>query len=150
MCAENKAVVWRLINEVLLGGDLDVVAEIFAPDYRPHDPNNPNRPGGIPGAQAFAAMFQSGLSDRDYVVAGLIGEGDLVMYRWTLKGVHTGNFMGIAPTNKRISVTGMDALRLVDGKIVESWDAPDALGLLQQLGVLPPLADIGSRTPEKA
>lgn len=138
--SEEKAVVWRLINEVLLGGNLGVVDEIFAPDYQAHDPSNPSRPGGIEGARAFVAMFHSGLSERDYLVEGMISEDDLVMYRWTLKGLHSGNFMGIPPTGNRISVTGMDAVRVVAGKIVESWAAPDALGMLQQLGVLPSFA----------
>lgn len=131
---------------MLLGGDLGVVDAIFAPDYQAHDPSNPNRPGGIEGARSFAAMFHSGLSEREYLVEGMISEGDLVMYRWTLKGLHTGNFLGIPPTGRRISVIGMDALRVVAGKIVESWAAPDTLGMLQQLGVLPPFAGVGPST----
>jgi predicted ester cyclase len=150
MCEENKAVVGRLINEVLLGGDLGVVAQIVAPDYRPHDPSNPGRPGGVEGVRAFAAMFHTGLSEREYLVEGMIADGDLVMHRWTMKGVHTGDFLGLAPTRKRIGVTRMDAFRVVAGKIAESWAAPDALGMLQQLGVLPPLADMSSGSPEGA
>jgi steroid delta-isomerase-like uncharacterized protein len=140
MVHENKAIVWRLINEVLLGGRLGVVAEIFAPDYQAHDPSNPDRPGGIEGARAFAAMFQSGLSEQDYRVEDMIGEGSLVTYRWALSGRHTGTFMGVPPTGRAISITGIDAIRIANAKIAESWTAADALGLLRQLGVLPPPA----------
>lgn len=139
MSEANKAVVQRLIDEVLLKGNLDAVGEIIAPEYVVHDPSNPNRPGGIEGLKMFVGMFQAGLSDFEYVVEDMIGEHDLVSYRWTMRATHSGPFMNIPPTGNRIVITGMDMFRVKQGKIVESWAFADALGMLQQLGVLPPM-----------
>src|SRR5574341_287051 len=139
MSAANKAVVQRLIDDVLLGGKLDRIEEIIDPSHIVHDPSNPNRPGGIEGLKMFTSMFQAGLSDFEYHVEDMIAENDLVSYRWAMRARHTGPFMGIPPTGSRIAVTGMDMFRLKNGKIVESWAFADALGMLQQLGVLPPM-----------
>ena len=134
--ARNKAVVRRLVEEVLLGGQLDLVDQIFDPAYVVHDPSNPSRPGGIEGARMFLSMFHTGMSDQRYLVEDMIAEDDLVMYRWTLSGRQTGPFMGLPPSGRSFSITGIDAFRLRDGKIVESWAAADALSMLVQLGVV--------------
>lgn len=137
MTVENKAVIRRIVDEVLTGGNLDLVDELFAPEYVPHDPSNPARPGGIEGAKQFAGMLHTGLSGVRYTVVEMVAEGDKVMYRWTLEGRHTGPFMGIPPTGRSIKISGIDAFRLDKGRIVESWVAADAMGMLQQLGVIP-------------
>jgi steroid delta-isomerase-like uncharacterized protein len=138
MLDRNKEII-RTLAEVVQRGDLDRVAELFAPDYAPHDPSNPLRRGGVEGAREFIAMLHAGLSDVRYAIGGLTAEDDRVVYRFTLQGIHTGVFMGIPPSGRTIRVTGMDMFRLVNGKIVESWASADALGMLQQLGALPPL-----------
>jgi len=141
--SKNKAVIRKFVDEVLVGGNLSLVEEVFDPGYVAHDPSNPWRQGGLEGARAFLGEFHKGLSDRAYIVEDMIEEGDLVMYRWTMRGRQTGPFMGIPPTGRSIEITGMDAFRLRNGKIVESWVAADALKMLQQLGILPPLGAPG-------
>jgi steroid delta-isomerase-like uncharacterized protein len=104
-----------------------------------HDPSNPGRAGGLEGAKQFITGFQGGLSSFEYNVEDMLAEGDEVVYRWTMRAVHSGPFMGIPPTGNRLSITGIDMFRLADGKIAESWVVADALGMLQQLGVIPPM-----------
>jgi steroid delta-isomerase-like uncharacterized protein len=139
MLERNKEIIRALAEDVIHRGDLDRVAEFFAPEYAPHDPSNPGRRGGVEGAREFIGMLHAGLDDVRYSIEGLTAEADRVVYRWTLQGTHTGVFMGVPPSGRAIRVMGMDMFRLADGKIVESWASADALGMLQQLGVLPPL-----------
>jgi len=68
----------------------------------------------------------------------LIAEGDRVVSRFTIRGTHKGVLMGIAPTNKPVTVTGIVIYRIVDGKVVEQWENINFLGMMQQLGVFPP------------
>jgi predicted ester cyclase len=75
-------------------------------------------------------------TDTTLVVEGLIGEGDIVAFRFTLTGVHTGPFAGIAPTGRRFTLEGMDFVRVAGDKIVELWSNQDTLSLLRQLGAI--------------
>jgi len=65
----------------------------------------------------------------------MIAEGDKVMGRWTARGTHRGEFMGIPPTGNQVVWTGMTMIHLADGKIVEMWWSHDHLGMFQKLGV---------------
>lgn len=67
----------------------------------------------------------------------MIAEGDKVMIRTTITGTHTGEYWGIAPTGKQISITEMACVRIKDGKIVEEWGVPDMFNLMQQIGAIP-------------
>jgi len=84
-------------------------------------------------------MTCAGLADRQSTVEDQIAEGDKVMTRWTYRGTHKGDLMGIAPTDKQVTVTGICIDRIVGGKIVEEWGEMDNLGMMQQLGVVPPM-----------
>ena len=76
--------------------------------------------------------------DLHSTVEYLIAEGDMVVSRFTMRGTHQGEFIGIPPTGKQVKVTGMVIHRFADGKIVEYWVKWDVLGMMQQLGVIPP------------
>jgi predicted ester cyclase len=67
-----------------------------------------------------------------------------VVHRYVLRGTHEEEFMGIPPTGNRVEVHGIDELRVFDGKIVERWGQVDQLGLMQQLGVIPPPEQAGA------
>ena len=81
--------------------------------------------------------FAAAVPDARYTVEDMIAEGDRVVSRFTMTGTQTGEMQGIPPTGKQCKVAGIDIFRVVDGKIVEHWDAVDQLGMLQQLGVIP-------------
>jgi steroid delta-isomerase-like uncharacterized protein len=85
------------------------------------------------GAAFFAAFPGLHISIED-----VIAQGDKVAVRITWQGTHQGEFMGIPPTGKPVTVTGINLYRVANGKIVEEWWQEDILGLMQQLGVLPP------------
>ena len=87
-----------------------------------------------------------GISDaQNKQIDDLIAEDDRVVGRFTIEATHTGNFLGIPPTGKRIRISGIDIVRIRDGQIVEHWYAEDALGLYRQLGVAPPRTMPGVR-----
>src|SRR5207248_5341565 len=114
-------------------------AEPFiAPGFTDHNP--PPFPDLAPGLEGFRQGFSYGLSafsDFQHTIEDQITEGDKVVTRVTASGVHTGDFLGIPPTGKRVTMTGIDLYRIAGGKIAEEWAEPDVLGPLQQLGVIP-------------
>jgi predicted ester cyclase len=73
------------------------------------------------------------------VIDDLLIDGDKAVKRWTVTCKHTGELMGVPPTGKEIVFTGINIYHIQDGKIVECWAQSDALGMWQQLGVIPPL-----------
>ena len=86
----------------------------------------------------MAEMHRTAWSDLHFTVEDLVAEGDKVALHWSCSGTHTGEWMGIPPTGKRVTWSGIGIHRVVGGKIVESWDMVDNLGLMQQLGIVPP------------
>ena len=82
-------------------------------------------------------MLLAAFPDISFTVEDMIAEGDKVVTRWTMNATHKGQFGGIPPTGKRVSITGVDISRIVTGKFVESWMYSDRVGLMQQLGVMP-------------
>jgi predicted ester cyclase len=82
-------------------------------------------------------MVYSATPNLSHTIEDMLAEGDRVAVRLTARGTHTGEFMGIPPTGKQVTVTGTVICRIAEGKIQEDWFNSDALGLLQQLGVIP-------------
>lgn len=136
---QNKAIARRWFLDVLAQGQLAVADEVFAANHVINDPHAP--PGGWPpgpeGLKAVASVFLAGLSDLNFTSLDQIGEGDMVATRWAVGMTHTGALLGIPPTGKRVSVTGVNVARFAEGKIVESWFNFDMLSLLRQLGAIP-------------
>ena len=91
----------------------------------------------------WVGRVSAGLADRQSTIEDQIAEGDMVVTRWTFRGTHTGELMGIAPTGKQVTVTGISIDRVVGGKIVEEWNEMDDLGMMEQLGVVPPMGQAG-------
>ena len=133
---QNKALIRRLYEEALNKGNLAVVDEIIAPDYVRHG----LAPGASPGPgstkQVFT-MMRTGFPDLRITVEPMVGEGDMVAAQLTHRGTHNGEFMGIAPTGKQVTVTTIGIYRFADGKLEEAWIQMDQHGMLQQLGVIP-------------
>jgi len=132
--ATNKAIVQRMIDEVMNQQNLGVIDELFATDYLMHDPAWPIEVKGPDGFKQWAsAMLEPFFSDGDVAVNDIIAEGDKVAVHWVWSGTHTGEFMGIPPTGRRITITGISIHRFANDKFVESWASYDALGMMQQL-----------------
>ena len=83
-------------------------------------------------------MMRSGFPDFQVTIEDLFAaEGEKVVLRFTFRGTHQGEFLGVAPTGKRVTMAGIDIFRIADGKIVELWGQEDVLGMMQQLGAIP-------------
>jgi steroid delta-isomerase-like uncharacterized protein len=142
MSEENKSIARRVLEEVFSGqGDLEVADELFAPNFVGHDPASPEDIRGPDGVKQFAGMYRNAFPDVQMSVEDQVAEGDMVVTRWIASGTHQGDFMGIAPTRNRVTVAGTSIERVVDGKIEETWDNYDALGMMQQIGAIPSLKE---------
>jgi predicted ester cyclase len=127
----NKRVVREFFEGMFTDGDLDVVHEYLAADYVDHSPFASEAPGPE-GFRQRMEMLRSGLAVR-MTLDDLVAEGDRVAFRWTMTGKHVGEFAGIAPTGRTVSLTGLNFERVADGKIVEHWSEYDRLALIEQV-----------------
>jgi steroid delta-isomerase-like uncharacterized protein len=143
MLEGNEAVVRRLIEEVFNRGQTGLMAEFVAADHVGHDPFGDHY--GPEGMRIAVAEYRAAFPDLRVTVEDLVTGGDKVAYRFTLRGTHSGPFLGIPPTGRAVTTTGVAIDRLAGGKVAESWVGLDALNLLRQLGASPMLrpADLG-------
>jgi len=138
MSEENKDLARRFMEEAYNKGNVDFIDEVVASDYVAHDPNSPEGTGGgADGAKQFVETYRSAFPDLQMTVEDLIAEGDKVVVRWTARGTHQGELMGIPPSGNRVEVTGISVDRIEGGKFVEGWSNYDALGMMQQIGAVP-------------
>ncbi|MGE0057735.1 MAG: ester cyclase [Dehalococcoidia bacterium] len=123
----------RLWDEGWNGGNVAVVDDVVAEDAVAH---------GKTGRQAWKdaiAFYRGMFPDLHYAVDEIFGADSRVVVRWTATATDTVGLMGMPPTGKQASVTGINVYRVADGRLAEHWDEWDLAGLLQQLGVMPPL-----------
>jgi steroid delta-isomerase-like uncharacterized protein len=133
---ENKALARRVIEQMFNEGNLDVADELLALDYVDHDPTLPEDVHGPEGFKEYVGMYRSAFPDLHVQIEDQIAEGDRVATRWTGTGTHDGDLAGIAPTGKRVTVPGMEIVRIANGKLVEGWEGYDSGTLMRQLGVM--------------
>jgi predicted ester cyclase len=122
VCEQNKTNVRRLFGEIWNKGHVAVADELFAPTYHHHDSSMPD-------------VGRGPESEKKRVTA----EGETVVARWSCRGTHKGELIGIAPTGKQFNITGLSIARFTNGKMFEAYVNWDALSLMQQLGVVPEL-----------
>ena|SRR2546430_1128685 len=132
---ENKANVRRFTDDINQK-NVAVIDELCTPDYVNHDPANPQVRSREDYKQWFTGL-SAAFSDLHFTIDDILAEGDKVAYRFTLRATHSGSWRGAAPTGKSITVTGTEIVRIHDGKFAEAWANTDALGLVQQLGLIP-------------
>lgn len=138
MSEENKAFMRRFYAEVFNAGKLELIDELLAPDFVDHE-EMPGLPPTREGVKQAFAMFRNAFPDLQVTAEDMMAEGDKVVARITMTGTHQGEFMGLAPTGKKIAVSGIDIIRFAGGKAVEHWGQTDTLSLMQQLGAIPPM-----------
>ena len=132
---DNKAQVRRGYEEGFHQRNLAVFDELMASDYVWHIASTTLH--GREPAKQLISRFLTAFPDGRYTIEDMIAEGDRVVVRQTFRGTHRGDFMGMAPTGKHVTVTEMEIFRIANGQAVENWTSSDDLGLLQQLGVVP-------------
>ena len=133
---ENKAIVRRYIEEVINKRNLAAVVELYDTNYVGHLAGMEDIRGPEGLKQAVATFFTA-FPDLHCTVEDMVAEGDKVVCRFTGRGTHKGEFLGIAATDKQATLTGIVISRIEGGKIVEEWEVIDNLGVMQQLGAIP-------------
>jgi predicted ester cyclase len=117
-------------------GSLDGAYALLDPDIVDHE-TPPGTPPGLEGVKLRHAMILAAFPDLRIHIEDLVVDGDRVAGRFVLYGTHTGPFMGVPPSGRRIAVGNLDINRVVGGTVVERWGQFDALGLIQQIGTMP-------------
>ena len=132
----NKTLVRIFYEGVVNNADFDLASRILTANFWDHG-NPPDEPKGVEGLRRFLSMLATAFPDIKVEVREMLAEGDLVAVRLKVSGTHTGILLGkIPPSGKRAIWSGMDFLRVSDGKIVERWGVRDLLGLMQQIGAV--------------
>jgi steroid delta-isomerase-like uncharacterized protein len=138
MSEDNKAFYSRMTEKVWNNGDSNgnAIEEFYAPDVVIHSAA-PGWPTGIDGVRATVSMIKGGISGFELGIQFMLADGDKVAAKWTIRGTHSGELMGVPATGKPINFQGVSVVRIEDDKIVDIWGASDGLGLMQQLGAFP-------------
>ena len=137
MSEGNKAVVRRLFEE-LDKHNFKILDEVCSPDFTFHLPGY-SMPMKFEEWKRHVLSVYEAFPDFHHKIEDLIAEGDRVVVRYTGSGTQKGEFMGVAPTGKEVTLGAIAIYRFAKGKIVEGWEQVDLLGMMQQLGALPQL-----------
>ncbi|MGH3565722.1 MAG: ester cyclase [Pseudonocardia sp.] len=137
MSRETNIATQEKAAEYLNAGDVDAAVDmLFAEDAVDHDP----APGQGPGREGYRTFFRTlaqAFPDAKLEPAAMVADDEYVCLAYTLTGTHQGDFLGVAPTGRRIEVRGVQIGRFSNGQIVERWGSTDELGIMQQLGAVP-------------
>jgi steroid delta-isomerase-like uncharacterized protein len=114
-----------------------LVDELLAPDYVSHAPGEPELKRGPEDIKEVVRAYHSAFPDLTYTVEKQVAEGDMVVTRWTARGTHQGELIGVPPSGRYIVVSGMSMDRISEGKFAENWTNWGALEMLQQIGAIP-------------
>lgn len=131
MSEKTKKLLHDFLDECLNRGNLDAMDKYIAPEFVDH--RFPDRRGIEGQRQGFAELRRAFPDIRD-AVEDVIAEGDRIVLRFTMRGTHRGEFLGVPATGRQVTWSGINIARVANGKFVEIWGCADLLGLLQQLG----------------
>ena len=129
----NKATANRFYDEAINGGNMDLIDEVVSPDFVEHE-GFPGLGTDRQGVKDFFTMFRTAFPDMKFAIDDMLEDGDKIVVRATMTGTHKGEFMGIAPTGKSISVQAIDIVRFENGKVTDHWGVTDTAGMMEQLG----------------
>lgn len=133
---QNKTVVRRYYDEVLNRGHIAGLDEIATDDYVENDPF-PGQGNGLADLKARVSTLLTAFSPCTFTIQDVVAEGDRVVVHWRSSGNHSGEFLGMPPTNRDYTINGIDIHRLSGGRMAEHWHVVDQLSQLQQLGMIP-------------
>jgi steroid delta-isomerase-like uncharacterized protein len=143
MSQDNRAAIDRLNEEVFRQGNTESIDELMTADFVYHNPP-PGLAGDREGFKDFVQYLRQAFADQLYTVHDQIAVDDRVVERWSTTMTHAGDFLGIQPTGKRVTLTGLAIARLEGGRIAEIWEECDLLGLFDQLGSFPAQETVAS------
>lgn len=132
----NSAIVRRFFEVGPSQGDLAAADALLHPEFSLHTPL-PTPGPGIEEMNNVITTCRAAFHGLHVTVDDIVADGEKVTVRFTARGVHNGEFMGLPPTGRAITMTGIEIFRVQDGKIAELWGEANLMGLMQQLGILP-------------
>lgn len=138
MAEDSRKIARRTLEELYENGNLDLIDELVHPDFVDHEPSHGDQPTGHESVKLTVQGLQSAFDDLRFEIQDEIVEGEKVVQRVIMSGRHAGQLLGREPTGKAFAVRHVYIWRIADGKIIEHWGSRDDLGLLVQLGIVPP------------
>jgi steroid delta-isomerase-like uncharacterized protein len=143
---QSKSIVSRFYEELWNGRQIHIADEIIAADCITHQLQSgaeiQSVLRGPEEVKRHVEEWLQGFPDLRFTVEQMIAEDNQVMTRSVMHGTHTGNWLGIAPTGKPVSIRMMVIQRITGGKIAEDWVLVEVLGFFQQLGLVPAIQEI--------
>jgi steroid delta-isomerase-like uncharacterized protein len=137
MPVAEGTIIERFYDEVLGGGNLDLMEELTADDFVDHEEGLPGQPSGKEGVRFFVNSLREAFPDIRAEVDVTLSDGNLQAAHGTVRATHQGEFMGIPATNNSVEFEVVDILRVEDGKAAEHWGLTDVMALMQQIGAMP-------------
>ncbi|MEA4910342.1 MAG: ester cyclase [Anaerolineaceae bacterium] len=134
---QNKENASRFVEEIFNRGNIGIMDELVAPNFVEHEELPPGIPSGREGASQLFGMLRNAFPDFKATLVHLIAEGDKVVIHMTWTGTQKGEFMGMPPSGKRMTIPVIDILRFDEGQVTEHWGLMDSMGMMQQLGATP-------------
>lgn len=131
----HKLLFGRLYHSVWNERRLEYIDQVIAETHALGDPTVSGRGVGPSAYRRQVERFFTGLPDLEFIVDDTVSEGEKLVVYWTINGTHRGEFLGVPPTNKRVSFTGITINQIANGKILESTVIWDGLGLMKQFGI---------------
>ena len=132
---QNQQLIRDYFNEVWNKGNLDILDELLSIDYLNHSSSIPDTPPGPVGLKPIVTTMRIAFPDLHYSIQDLIITETRIVARVKMTGTHTGDFFGIPPTNKKISVDQINIEYIKDGRISEHWRITDENTMMSQLGL---------------
>lgn len=136
MSIEIKNVTDRIFEEVWNQRNRDAIDRLITADYVHHDGHGIEVQKGIEGYKKFVSVYLDAFSDLRFTIEDEVSADDKIVTRWIVTGTHDGDLPDLPRTGRSISLTGITIARVIDGKVVESWNNWDVLGMMQQLGAV--------------
>jgi len=133
--AGNKQMVQRFMDECWNKGNVKAIPEFLATNCRYHDPVFPNLTSGADNIRSHIESCRRGFPDMRFTIDDTIAEGNEVVHHWTVTGTHRGQFLGLAPTNRKATVSGTSIFRIQNSKISEQWSDWNLMSLMEQLEI---------------
>jgi steroid delta-isomerase-like uncharacterized protein len=134
---QTQSPIRRIFDEAFNQGNLAVVDELLSPDHLAHSSFG-EAPNGSQGLKWLIVLFRNAFPDLNCTVEDEIREGDKFSVHWTMRGTHKGYFLGNPPTGRSVKAQGILFARTENGRMIEACTLIDQLGILQQLGLVPP------------
>jgi len=136
MAATNKELVKKFYQEVWNERKAQCVEKYLSPSHALVDPNATDTKTGPEAYKTVLARFLRAFSNLKFEVQEMVSEKDKVVASWMITGVHSGEYNGLAPTNKKITVEGISIHQIADGKIMDTYSVWDTLGLMKKVGAV--------------